>query len=374
MANERDIKHSASFGRCAPVEVELVDTRAPSVEILILWGASVLHVAHLAPPRSFHVGDDRRCDCLLPSALLGTRRAPVVLVDRRGAVWLLLLPRATGSIELAGQPAASLRASLDQGSAQRHDEIEGAYRVPLPPGSKATIEIGGFVIQVANGYTSRLNIGSLPHAQPRGARRSLGASLALHAGLFLAAALGAAPLHEAPADMVLKEQPYVLQQYLITAAEPEEDDWHAEQVAERAPDGEERSDSRCGELRGGSMGKPTAAQASRRYGIQGPTDNPDPHLARASYTYASVQLSWTGPPQSDVVDNGDTPVVPWGREDALGNDRMSARGRMWGDDYGETFGSPGAGLGRHRLCETCGDTGAGVALGLGTSAGGAPGR
>src|SRR5262249_8680221 len=50
--------------------------------------------------------------------------------------------------------------------------------------------------------------------------------------------------------------------------------------AEDAPDGRERMDCRC---RGdaGSMGELTARRVDKRYGVQGPNDNPDPHLARA---------------------------------------------------------------------------------------------
>jgi hypothetical protein len=32
---------------------------------------------------------------------------------------------------------------------------------------------------------------------------------------------------------------------------------------------------------------------------------------------------------------------------------------MWGDEIGVAFGSPGAGIGRDELCDTCGDSGLG---------------
>jgi hypothetical protein len=38
------------------------------------------------------------------------------------------------------------------------------------------------------------------------------------------------------------------------------------------------------------------------------------------------------------------PTAPWGREDSLGNDPMSARGNMWGDAIGDAFGVGGLGL------------------------------
>src|SRR5262245_34550135 len=37
------------------VEPDECETAASAVEIMILWGSTVLHVAHLTPPRSFYV-------------------------------------------------------------------------------------------------------------------------------------------------------------------------------------------------------------------------------------------------------------------------------------------------------------------------------
>src|SRR4029079_11875655 len=33
--------------------------------------------------------------------------------------------------------------------------------------------------------------------------------------------------------------------------------------------------------------------------------------------------------------------APWGRDDSLGNDPLSARGNMWGNEIGESFGAGG---------------------------------
>ena len=42
--------------------------------------------------------------------------------------------------------------------------------------------------------------------------------------------------------------------------------------------------------------------------------------------------------------DGGAPKSPWGRENALGNDPMSARGNMWGDAIGDSYGAGGLGL------------------------------
>ncbi len=196
---------------------------------------------------------------------------------------------------------------------------------------------------------------------------------ALHAGVLLASAWAMPGLGETEATVVPSTAtPYDL--YRSVLAPPEEDDLPAVTLAASNPDGRERADSRCGEVRGGSMGDLVAAKVEHRYGVQGPQDNPDPHIARAvavassSYDNPMIGLfpaRWGGDP--------DAPVMAWGRDDSLGNDARSALGNMWGEGVEAAFGSPGAGIGLKRICPTCGDYGRGIALHLGTAGGGATG-
>ncbi len=189
--------------------------------------------------------------------------------------------------------------------------------------------------------------------------------------IFLAAALHAAVLvgswQTVPAlgdvaeDSVAQDVQYVFQQYLVPSAEPEPDDPPATPAVDGDAGQRPHSESRCEERRGGSMGEPTAADAAHRYGVHGPADNPDPHVAREvgrdgswSFGIGFTPQSWGGDPAA--------PTITWGRDDALGTDPMSARGNMWGDEIGLSFGSPGAGVGLKTICPFCGDDGRGVAI------------
>jgi hypothetical protein len=343
------------------VDVEVVDTQAPSLDVLVRWGASVLHVAHLAPPRTFHVGvAPHECDCVLPASLLGASRVPLVVVDRRGSVWLVVLPGATGTIAVPGQPEAALAPGGD-------DAAPGAYRVRLPPGSSATLTLGGVVVQVVNGRESRLAVGGYPHD----ARSWLvgAASIVLHAGLLVAAAAAMPALRDTQAGEDGEVQDH---RFLIAHspnAEREEAEPPAVEEAERDPDDRQRVDSRCGEIRGGSMGKRTASATNRRFGVEGRVDNPDPHVARDPYARAPWPESWLGLPHASGGD-GNGPVAVWGRDDSWGNDPLGARGHMWGADVGDAFGSSGVGSGLTRLCETCGGRGMGARPRLHTLAAG----
>ena len=51
----------------------------------MIWGKNVLHVAHLAPPRAFHVGHGDGVDFVLPAELAPFARAAIVQVKDGGA-------------------------------------------------------------------------------------------------------------------------------------------------------------------------------------------------------------------------------------------------------------------------------------------------
>ena len=134
--------------------------------------------------------------------------------------------------------------------------------------------------------------------------------------------------------------------------------------AEGTADDREPTRSRCGDRHGGTMGLPSVDDTGRRYGIQGPSDNPDPHVAsHPANPGLDHYFTFPGGPATPSPwwgGNRDAPMMPWGRDDSLGTNPLSARGNMWGDAIGVSFGSPGSGIGLRTLCPTCGDTGSGA--------------
>lgn len=57
----------------------------------------------------------------------------------------------------------------------------------------------------------------------------------------------------------------------------------------------------------------------------------------------------------------DAPTAPWGRDSSIGTDPLEARGNMWGDQIGESFGAGGLGLAG--VGEGGGGRGEGIGLG-----------
>lgn len=345
-----------------------MDHAARSVEIVVRWGASVLRVARLTPPRSFLLGDDpyEPLDCAIPKALLGASRVPVVFVDELGAVWLVEPAGATTTLDLDG-------ASDDARRVKAFPELPGARAIPMPLGCKATLEIGEIVVEVDHATAIKAPAVALLRRSARRPLLHVAASFAAHAALLLASAFAMPRLAETPESIV--EAPDLALVSMIatddTSGPPEVEDEPATELAESWADDRNPSRSRCGEVLGGSMGVASAERTHGRYGVAGPADNPDPHLARNDFPWTQVEGDIVGPMQAHDA-SGDPlgPHAPWGRDEALGNDPRSARGEMWGDAITASYGSPGLGSGRNALCTTCGDTGMGVRLRLTTALGG----
>ncbi len=344
-----------------PEEVE--DSRAASVEVMILWEQNVLHVSHLTPPRSFYVGEEEgknfTCDFFVPAEKLGTTRAPIVLADRGGTVAVVLLPRATGTIEIAGQPKITIQQAIDTGRTQPCAELSGAHQIALPAGSKAKVEIGGLVFQVSSVSAGRAVAG---HFQLD--TQSLlytGLSFAVHAGLLAAMAFFMPSSSAADSGDISADQQYLIQQYLQAAAEKEMEQKETEQVAENKADNKEGGTGTRAKGEEGSMGNPNSKASGNRYGVQGPADNRDPHIARQAALRDAAEFGMIGLLNSGAGGDPNAPTAPWGRDDSLGNDPLSARGNMWGNEIGESFGAGGLGL--SGIGEGGGGRGEGIGLG-----------
>src|SRR5688500_6456290 len=92
-----------------PEEVE--SPTAVAAEVMVLWGANVLHVARLSPPRPFAVGERNTaglsCEYHVPREVLGTDQLPLLLGD--AALPRLVIPAgATGTLDIPGRATLKL--------------------------------------------------------------------------------------------------------------------------------------------------------------------------------------------------------------------------------------------------------------------------
>jgi hypothetical protein len=315
-----------------------------SVEVMVLWGANVLHVSHLTPPRNFYVGEEQgknfACDFFIPSEKLGTTRLPVVIGDR-ASVAVVIPPGARGSVELPGMP----RMTMDEARARAQPtaEVSGGHQLNLPSGGKARVEVGDFVFQVAAVNAGKPIQHGVGTTFDWNVAMYFGLSLAAIGGLVAAMAFFVPPLGLTDDEDLDKDALYLMQQYLKSAAEREQEEKEAEVVQDNSDNKEGGTGTRAkGEE--GSMGNPTTKAVNKRYAVQGPKDNPDPHIARQAALREAMEFGMIGLLNTGAAGDPNAPTAPWGRDTSLGTDDVSARGNMWGDEIGDAFGAGGLGL------------------------------
>lgn len=354
-----------------PEEVEMPNV--PAVEVMVLWGEMVLHVEHLTPPRSFYVGEEQGknlpCDYFIPQEKLGVTRAPVVLVQPGGGVHVVLLRGSKGTLEVPGHGKLKVEEAIASGLAQPCAELQGAHQIALPPGSKARIELQApgarptdkLVFQVGTVAAGRRAAGGLFAGRDWSTLLYVGMSMIVHVGLLSAMAFFMPPLGLMDSEEMSKDQLYLIQQYLQAAAEREMEQKETEQVAEDNADNREGGTGTRAKGEEGSMGNPNSRDTNKRYGVAGPKDNKDAHIARSAALREAAEFGMIGLLNTGAGGDPNAPTAPWGRDDSLGNDPISARGNMWGDSIGESFGAGGLGL--SGIGEGGGGRGEGIGLG-----------
>jgi tetratricopeptide (TPR) repeat protein len=154
---------------------------------------------------------------------------------------------------------------------------------------------------------------------------------------------------------------------------------------EAAPALEEKADNREGgtgtRAKGeeGSMGNPNARESNRRYAVAGPKDNDapaaapqaaEPEAERSAALREAQEFGMIGLLNTGSGGDPNAPTAPWGRDDSLGTDSLSARGSLEGDQKAAAFGASGLAL--SGIGDGGGGRGEGVGLGaIGTMGHGA---
>ena len=140
-----------------------------------------------------------------------------------------------------------------------------------------------------------------------------------------------------------KDSLFLMQQYLKASAEREQEARPTEEVSTDKVDDKEGGTGKRAMGEEGAMGNPTSRDTNKRFAIAGPKDNQDVHIARENALRDASRFGMIGLLNTASGDIN-SPTAPWGRDDALGNDAISARGNMWGNEIGESFGAGGLSL------------------------------
>lgn len=325
-----------------PVNPADVETAATAAEVVLMWGdLSVLHVAHLSPPRPFYIGEPSgkmTPDYLVDGGVLGADRVPLV-VESGGNIAIVVPPGAEGEV-IVGEQSMSIDDLRKQGKLTACAEMSGAEQYTLPQGATAKIRWRGFTFMTKATSAGRKVAGG--GGADWTAQLWTGVSLAVHATFLLMFYF--LPPRPASLSLDLLNADSRLVQYLMEPPETVEEetpDWLEEQEQQDDTEGGTGKRHKDDE---GAMGEETHEKTTSRYGIEGPEDNPDPHMAREQARDDARQAASQMGALLQMAGAWNSPTSPYGAESALGADPMSALGALMGDQIGGNFGFGGLGL------------------------------
>ena len=329
---------AASRPALEPSELE---TTALAAEVMILWGdRSVLHVAHLSPPRTFTIGDpDARgtpIDFVIDGLALGGDRMPLV-VESAGRIAVVVPKDASGEIRIDGASVA-IEALRAQGKLVACAELASAEQFALPHGATATIRHRGFTF-----VTKATSAGS---AAFRGSDASLrtqlwtAISLGVHAAFLLMFYFLPPSASALSLDLLSPDDRLV--QYLMTPPATVDDpppDW----LDTTVPTESEGGTGQAAADESGAMGDEESPHTTNRFAIQGPEDNVTPEMARERAQDRAREVASAMGTMLTQLGSWDSPTSPYGADSAIGADPMSALGAPMGDQSGANFGFGGLG-------------------------------
>ncbi|HJZ87369.1 MAG TPA: AgmX/PglI C-terminal domain-containing protein [Polyangia bacterium] len=256
------------------------------------------------------------------------------LVHSNGADYDVLWTSAmTGEAQIDGRSVP-----LNQvPGARPSGEVGGAMSWSIPIGSRLVLDAGEnrFIVSAT----------SKPHKHPVPFMGNVkwneqvytGGSALAHA-LFLLLIFSIPPdAKSLSLDLFNSDNRFV--KFLIKPPE-EKDEQVPEWLKKKGPD-EQGGKGKRHKGEEGKMGKKTSKNKTGLYGLKGPKDNPDPHLAKQLAEESAKQAGILGLLKRE---EGSHIASIFGRDSALGNDPENVLGGLIGNQIGEAYGLGGLGL------------------------------
>jgi len=315
------------------------DITKQAVEVVVMWNYSVLQVRHYKANekklRNFYVGEDFTCDFPLPAEQLqGQTKIPLV-VNQPGGGCTVNIPKGfTGDVTMEDGSRTPIVDMISAGHAHASSDVPGGHALALPAKGRIKLDFDRwsflvnavpnpkkFVAPLQFNWTSQIYSGF---------------SLILHA-VFLFLIYFIPPDPEGLSLDLLDESNRFIK-YMLNPAEVQQDEI-PEWLKKDKKDEEQGGKGKRHKGEEGQMGKRDAKKTDNHYGIKGPKDNPDPHMARSM----AKEMAKTAGILS-YLSSANAPTSPFGRDTALGIDPENALGALMGNQVGENFGYGGLGL------------------------------
>lgn len=282
----------------------------------------IYHPQVVTPASAYTLGEDPKSDIWVTQELLGGgTRVALVEADAQGSR-LNILAGMTGEVTLPD----GTRQDLLQFA-------QGQSSLAVPAGARIRCNLGEFTFLVNSVLPGRLPV--IPTDTDWATVVYTGFSFLVHAVfMFLVYFIPPDP-RSLSLDMLAEDNRFV--RYILEPPEIQQEeieDW----VNQDNQDDEQGGKGKRHKGEEGQMGRQDAKKSDNRFGIKGPADNPDPHMARERAKEYAASGGILAALQSNA------PTSPFGQDSALGNDPESALGALMGNQIGDNFGYGGLGL------------------------------
>jgi TonB family protein len=315
------------------------DVTKQAIEVVVMWNYSVLQVRHYKAeqkkPENFYIGEDFTADFPLPAEQLqGQTKIPLVINQPGGGATVNIPQGFTGDVTGEDGSRTPIADMISSGQLQSSSDVPGGHSIALPPKGRIKLDFGPWSFLVNAVPNPKKFVAPLQFNWT--AQIYSGFSLILHA-VFLFLIYFIPPDPEGLSLDLLDESNRFIK-YMLNPAEVQQDEI-PEWLKKDKKDDEQGGKGKRHKGEEGQMGKRDAKKTDNHYGIKGPKDNPDPHMARSM----AKEMAKTAGILS-YLSSANAPTSPFGRDTALGVDPENALGALMGNQVGENFGYGGLGL------------------------------
>lgn len=315
------------------------DVTKQAIEVVIMWNNSVLQVRHYKGDEkkleNFYIGEDFSCQFPIPAEdLKGQTKVPLVINHQGGGATVSILPGATGDVTYEDGNRVGLAELVSSGQAQSSAEVPGGYSMNLPAKGRVKMDFGSWTFLVNAVPSPKKFVAPLSFDWTT--QIYTGFSMVLHA-VFLFLIYFIPPNPEGLSLDQLDENNRFIK-VMLTAAEVQQEEV-PEWLKKDKEDEKQGGKGKRHKGEEGQMGKRDSRKTDNHYGIKGPKDNPNPHMARSQAKEMAKNAGILS-----YLSSANAPTSPFGQDTALGVDPENALGALMGNQVGENFGYGGLGL------------------------------
>jgi TonB family protein len=306
------------------------DSSRRVLEVIPIWHTTVHTVKHLTKDNlTFSIGEEPGCDFFVPQDLIGGASKALIVTGSAGGGGTLHFKQFFGSGEVI----------YDSGEKKSlKDVVQAGGDLTVPDGARVKVKLGDHLTFLVNSVNAPKKP-KLPFQFEWSYHSFNGASFMAVVMMMFMFFFFPPESRTLSLDQLSESNRFV--KFLLQPQEiiPEEElpEWMSKK--DKADDKEGGKGQRHkGEE--GQMGDSKAKKTDNMYGIKGPADNPDPHMARDQ----KQNMAKGAGILSVLSQSLDMPTSPFGRDSALGTDAENALGALMGNQIGPNFGFGGLGL------------------------------